>query len=426
MLLKSRYVIAIISILLVFLAVFYLSDILIYMVIAWVLSMLGAPIASFFTKYIGPTFSAVVSLGVIALGFFLIVRIFIPPLVQQVRNLASIDYEAMIGSLEEPLNDYEAWMIDKGLMAPKTEESTDEKSEDQQIIDEQISTKIVSIDSLLEAESDSSGLRNVTLMVNVLPSDHQGLNDIEKEENLDDLSIIERTKRGIASSLNPQRITSVFGTVFGFFSNFLIAIFSIFFIAFFFLKEQGLVDRIISAIIPDKFEGKSLKAMDDATKLLIRYFLGILTQVTIITVFVSTLLGLLSVKNALLIGFFAALMNIIPYIGPIIGASFAVIITVSSNLDLSFYDQMLPLLGKVVLVFALMQMLDNFLLQPFIFSKSVKAHPLEIFIIVLVGSKFGGVLGMVLAIPVYTVFRVLAKIFLSEFKVIQSITKSIE
>ncbi len=426
MLLKSRYVIAIISILLVFLAVFYLSDILIYMVIAWVISMMGAPIVTFFTKYIGPTFSAVVSLGIIALAFILIIRIFIPPLVQQVRNLAAIDYEAMVDSLEEPFNDYEAWMIDKGLMDKKQEQTIDLEAEEQKKINEQINTKIVSIDSLLQESADSSGLRNVTLMVNVLPADADQLLDEEAEVNIDDLSILDRTKRGLAASLNPQRITSVFGTIFGFFSNILIAVFSIFFIAFFFLKEQGLVDKIISAIIPDKFEGKSLKAMDDATKLLIRYFLGILTQVTIITVFVSSLLGILSVKNALLIGFFAALMNIIPYIGPIIGASFAVIITVSSNLDLSFYDQMLPLLGKVVLVFALMQLLDNFLLQPFIFSKSVKAHPLEIFIIVLVGSKFGGVLGMVLAIPVYTVFRVLAKIFLSEFKVIQSITKSIE
>jgi len=72
-----------------------------------------------------------------------------------------------------------------------------------------------------------------------------------------------------------------------------------------------------------------------------------------------------------------------------------------------------------------MQLLDNFILQPNIFSKSVKAHPLEIFIVVLMGAKIGGIIGMVVAIPIYTVLRVLAKVFLSEFKVVQSITKGI-
>ena len=143
----------------------------------------------------------------------------------------------------------------------------------------------------------------------------------------------------------------------------------------------------------------------------------------IITLIVSTSLTILGVKNALLIGFFAAIMNVIPYIGPVIGAGFAVMITLSSNLDLPFYTEMMPLITKVLIVFGIMQLLDNVLLQPIIFSKSVKAHPLEIFIIVLVGAKLGGILGMVLAIPFYTAFRVIGKVFLSEFKVIQQLTK---
>ena len=78
-----------------------------------------------------------------------------------------------------------------------------------------------------------------------------------------------------------------------------------------------------------------------------------------------------------------------------------------------------------IAVFAMMQLLDNFILQPNIFSKSVKAHPLEIFVIILIGAKLGGVMGMILAIPAYTIFRVIAKVFLSEFKIVQSITRGI-
>ena len=133
---------------------------------------------------------------------------------------------------------------------------------------------------------------------------------------------------------------------------------------------------------------------------------------------------MLGVPNALLIGFFAGMMNVIPYIGPIIAAGIGMIITLSSNMDLSFYNEMIPLLTKVGVVFLLTRLIDDIILQPNIFSKSVKAHPLEIFIVVLVGAKVGGVLGMVLAIPFYTAFRVIGKVFLSEFKVIQKLTRN--
>jgi len=158
--------------------------------------------------------------------------------------------------------------------------------------------------------------------------------------------------------------------------------------------------------------------------------------VVIISIFVTVSLALLGFKNALLIGFFAALLNVIPYIGPILGVTFGTIITISSSIEQStgieselltksFYDGLLPQLGILVLIFAIMQMLDNFIVQPNIFSKSVKAHPLEIFLIVLAGAKIGGVLGMVIAIPMYTIFRVIAKVFLSEFKVVQRITQDL-
>jgi predicted PurR-regulated permease PerM len=78
----------------------------------------------------------------------------------------------------------------------------------------------------------------------------------------------------------------------------------------------------------------------------------------------------------------------------------------------------------VGVVFIVTRLIDDIILQPNIFSKSVKAHPLEIFIVVLIGAKVGGILGMVLAIPFYTAFRVIGKVFLSEFKVIQKLTRN--
>ena len=176
-------------------------------------------------------------------------------------------------------------------------------------------------------------------------------------------------------------------------------------------------------MVPTKYEQQTKQAVDETSKLLIRYFVGIMIQVTIITIIVSLSLTVLGVKNALLIGFFAGLMNVIPYIGPIIATFAAVMITLSSNMEMSFYTQMVPLLTKVIIVFMVTRLIDDIILQPNIFSKSVKAHPLEIFLIVLVGAKIGGIMGMVLAIPFYTAFRVIGKVFLSEFKVIQRLTR---
>ncbi len=422
--LSTKYLLALVPIVIMGVIIYLFSDIVSYVVIAWVVSMLGAPLVKFFTKYLGSSISAGITLVILIGLFLLLIRIFIPPIVQQASNLASIDYNSIVDSLDEPLKDWESWLEDKGLISIDTLVTNSNKTTESDI-DKLIKAKIIDVDQLARENGDTTSNTNITLMVNVMP-DHDHLDNQLVDTVDSNLSVVEKMRNNVADFLNPSRVTKVFGSIFGFFSNFLIALMSIMFIAFFFLKEQGLVDRIITSIVPDKRVDQALKAMDESTGLLIRYFFGIIIQVSLITLFVTILLSIFGVKNALLIGFFAALMNIIPYLGPLFGATFAVIITISSNLDLSFYNEMLPLLGKVIGVFAIMQVLDNFVLQPTIFSRSVKAHPLEIFIIVLIGAKFGGVIGMVLAIPAYTVFRVLGKIFFSEFKVIQSLTKSIQ
>ena len=182
---------------------------------------------------------------------------------------------------------------------------------------------------------------------------------------------------------------------------------------------------MIQSLVPNEYEAKAAHAIDQTSKLLIRYFSGILLQMAIVTLLVSVPLRIMGIDNALLIAFFAAILNVIPYIGPIIGALFGVVITLSSNPSAPFYSEMMPEMIRVLSVFIIMQIIDNFVLQPIIFSKSVKAHPLEIFLVVLIGAKLGGILGMVLAIPLYTVFRVIGKVFLSEFKVIQNLTRNI-
>ena len=136
-------------------------------------------------------------------------------------------------------------------------------------------------------------------------------------------------------------------------------------------------------------------------------------------------MSFLEIQHVILIGFLAGVINVIPYVGPVIGGLIGVLIGISTNLQLEFYTELLPLSGKIFLVFATMQLIDNFIFQPLIFSNSVKAHPLEIFIVVLSSGTIWGITGMIVAIPFYTLFRVVAKEFLSEFKVIEQLTKNL-
>ncbi|MFT4534256.1 MAG: putative PurR-regulated permease PerM [Saprospiraceae bacterium] len=426
----NRYLLAIIPLAIVGLIIYNFSDIVTYVLVGWVVSMIGAPVVVFLRKYLGKGLAA----GITLMGFVLILvvltSIFIPPISKQARQLAGIDYTALIKSLEEPIGDWEKWATDKGFLAPIEEDANITVPQSNHKF---IHTEILDIDSLLASKSvNDSTIRNenITLLIKIDGSDLQ--KNIQKELEPERLTFFEQAKTNLYEFLNPSIIPQLFKSVVGTLGNFLIGLMSVLFISFFFLKEQGLFNTILSGVVPDKHEKKVFQAVTESSTMLIRYFIGVLAQVTVITLFVTIALSILGVKNALLIGFFAALMNIIPYVGPIIGAAFATIITISSNLEMPFYpvegtDQqvLLYLLIKVFIVFGIMQFLDNFILQPNIFSKSVKAHPLEIFIVVLAGANIGGVVGMVLAIPAYTVVRVIAKVFLSEFKVVQSLTKGL-
>lgn len=403
---------------------YYFSDLVIYIILAWVVSMVGAPLVKFLRKFMGKSLAAVITLISFILLFFVLGWIFIPSIIHQARNLASIDYEKIIDNLEEPIKDWNEWLVDKGLI------EADQPAELSETIlheahHKHVNTEIISIDSLLRENGDTSLTTNIALVVEVNNNEKSEPKQLDPNKIQPGDDFVTRVRKQIKSFFNPSLIPSIFGSFVGFLGNSLIAILSIFFIAFFFLKEQGLFGNMISSAIPDKYETRVITAIDESSSLLIRYFLGVFTQIIVVTLLVWIILSLLGIQNALLIGFFAALMNVIPYVGPAFGAMFAIFITISSQVDVSFYDVLLPRIAKVLIAFGVVQLLDNFILQPQIFGKSVKAHPLEIFLVVLIGAKLGGIAGMVVAIPSYTVLRVIGKVFFSEFKIVQSITKSI-
>jgi predicted PurR-regulated permease PerM len=131
-------------------------------------------------------------------------------------------------------------------------------------------------------------------------------------------------------------------------------------------------------------------------------------------------------QHAVVIGLFCGMFNIIPYLGPWMGAAVGLLIGAALNMGTDFMNHTLPLLGWMLLVFGTVQILDNILFQPIIYSSSVKAHPLEIFLVILAAGSLAGILGMILAIPVYTILRVIAKEFFDNMKIIKKLTENLK
>ncbi len=136
-------------------------------------------------------------------------------------------------------------------------------------------------------------------------------------------------------------------------------------------------------------------------------------------------LWIFGIENALLIGFFGGIMNIIPYIGPIIGSTIGIILGLTGVLVSGTFNELLPVFFKLAGIFLVVNFIDNNILAPLIYSKSVKSHPLEIFFVIIMGGSLAGLLGMLLAVPVYTILRVIAREFFQQFRIVKKLTDTI-
>ncbi|REE79758.1 putative PurR-regulated permease PerM [Lutibacter oceani] len=219
----------------------------------------------------------------------------------------------------------------------------------------------------------------------------------------------------------PNLLNSVIGTV----GNLSIALFSVLFITFFLMKDTQIMENSIYVLVSDKSEGKLKKSLSTINNLLSRYFIGLVFQITILFVIYTTVLLIFGIENAIVIAFLCALLNLIPYIGPLIGGLIMLFLSMSSNLGQDFQTEILPTTIYVMIGYVFAQLIDNFLSQPLIFSNSVKSHPLEIFLVIMIAGILFGVTGMIVAIPTYTAIKVILKAFLADNKIVKSLTKNL-
>jgi predicted PurR-regulated permease PerM len=361
---RTRIIIAVAGVLLGLFMLWYFIDIVVYIIIAAVLSLMGQPIVELLSKlHIGRIkmpkwLSALITL-VVLLGILVsFVWIFVPLISRQAAIISNINVDEVVGYFAGVIQDLQELLI---------------------------SWDVVSPDQTLEAviEQRVSSLINFTSFSHIV-----------------------------------SRLLSATGTVF-------IGLFSVLFLSFFFLRDRHLLKTGILLFSPDRFQEQVTHVLHKTKIMLSRYFIGLMTELITMATLITIGLTIFGIENALLIGFLGGLMNVIPYLGPIIGASIGVVLGVSSALSIGMYDEVMFVALEVVGTFAVANLIDNMVLQPLIYSRSVYAHPIEIFLVILMAGSLAGIPGMILAIPSYTVLRIVAKEFLSGFKVIDKLTENI-
>ena len=342
----------IVGIVLLALALYKLQNIIIYIVLAAVVALIGRPIVGFLKRRLKfkNTWATVTTIAIIMSFFAGIISLFVPLLISQGKNLASIDFKALNDNVHRFL------------------------------------------DNLLHS---------------------LGMGRMESQAG------------NIPELLNMEDVSSVLNGFIGVISNIGIGLFSVLFIAFFFIKDGTAINNSFLSLVSPRRLPKVRKTLEDIKTLLSRYFVGLFLQLSVIFILLTIVLLIFGVKDALIIAFLCALLNLIPYVGPIIGAVVISVLTISNFMDADLQSVILPKTLYVFLGFLFTQFIDNVFSQPIIFSNSMKSSPLEIFIVTMVIGTLFGIAGMVVAIPAYTVLKVILKAVFPNNKLVQLLTAKI-
>ena len=345
----------------------FFRNIVVYILVSGVFSIMGRPLVDLFCririkKYIFPrALSALLTLAIIWGFIILFFVIFVPLVTRQINYFSTIDSEKIVQIISGPIN---------------------------------------KVESLVRAINK----------------------DIPQNITIQDYIV-----KKVADVLNINLIQNFIGSLIGVLGNVIIAIFSITFITFFFLKDQRLFYESILMWVPDKYVDNVTRALNSIKNLLTRYFIGIVIQSTCIMILVTigmTIAGI-DFQQALVMGLIIGILNVIPYAGPWIGLAIAITMGVASHINQDINTVVVPLVTYMIIVEVITHLIDNIVFQPVIFSNSVKAHPLEIFIVVLAAGFASGIPGMIFGIPAYTVLRVFAREFFYNFKAVQKITSGL-
>ena len=215
-------------------------------------------------------------------------------------------------------------------------------------------------------------------------------------------AVIDGVTRVFQTLFQEQRVSSVMGSLVDIFANLFYAVIIVPFITFFFLKDGPRIRQSLMHMVPNRYFEVTLSVVEKVETNIGRYLQGLLVQCFSIAAVASAMLYVVGLDYALAVGVFAGLANTIPYFGPLMGFLAGAVVGIVQTGDFS----MVP---GVLFAMAVTQVADNVFFQPIIFSRVAKAHPLVILFVVLIGAQLGGIVGMLVAIPLTTTVRVTAE-----------------
>jgi predicted PurR-regulated permease PerM len=234
---------------------------------------------------------------------------------------------------------------------------------------------------------------------------------LDPNEHIGDLLLIQ-----VKSLMGTISISRVAGNLFSFAGSLFILVFSVIFLSFFALKDKEIFFKMVRRVIPVSYRDNYDRILTQSRVQIVRYFSGVLLDNIIVGVAIGVACYFAKIPNALLIGFLAGVFNIIPYIGPFIAMGVGLAISVTSLLPTEPTAEMLTLIfWKMAIIFAVLKAIDTFVLTPIIFGKSMHVHPVEIFIVILLAGYVGGIIGMIFAVPAYSMIRIIVKEFFGEY-----------
>lgn len=269
---------------------------------------------------------------------------------------------------------------------------------------------------------------NLSLLdVNKMEENYQELmvsiNSFVQDHGYDLSSILDSSN--LFSSINLKFIPNVFSSIVNVIGNIGMGLASVLFISFFMLKDKELFFNNFQKVLPKNQKERILTSLSKISDLLTRYFGALLLQLTIIMILYLILFLIFSVENAFIISFLCAILNVIPYLGPILATIVALTLILLSGIGLENFADIIPKAIYVMIGMSVVQVIDNNLTQPYLFSKSTKSSPLEIFLVILASGTLFGVVGMIIAVPAYTSIKVIAKEFLPQNRIVQILTKEL-
>ncbi len=333
---------------LIFLIIFawYFPNIVLYVFLAFILALMGKPLATkiskikIFKRHIPYGVSSLVTIILFIIILALSIIVFIPALVQEVRMIENINYDAISENLVPLLNNIQTFLYDNNLMDKQK------------------------------------------TIVGVITSE-------------------------IKNFINIESFSNIIGSIVSTTGSFILGFFTVFFLAFFFIKDDFRLEKIIQLFISKNYRNKATLISNKIDNLLSRYLSGSVIRIAIMIVLLYIGMALFGIKGALFLSVLGGILNIIPYLGPIIGAVIACVFGFIDCISAEMYSEILSILLQIVGVFVGANIVDNAVLQPVIYSQSVKIHPVEVFLITIIGGDIAGMTGMIFAIPVYTIIRII-------------------